>query len=347
MATQSETQILFYLKNLINTPSPSGFTHQLIDQISQQLSQWNCPHQITRKGGILISLPGKDEQNRRMITAHIDTLGAMVKEVKTDGRLRLSKVGGFNWNAVEGAYVTVHTASGKEYRGTILHEKSSIHIHRDCGSLPRDDESMELRLDLPTTSAQESLALGINIGDFISFDPNYEFTASGFIKARHLDDKAAVALLLYLLEESAKYTLPHGVDILISNNEEVGFGGNSSIAKEVVEYVALDMGAVGMGQNSSEMAVSICAKDASGPYHYGLTQQLIQLAKQNQIPHRIDIYSFYGSDASAAVRAGYDLRHALFGPGIDASHALERTHLDALVATYQLLIAYLTSPMAQ
>lgn len=342
-----DTQTLLNrLETLVNIPSPSGFTKEALTWIESSLKALNLPIQKTNKGAIITKIMGKDDSRARLLTAHVDTLGAMVKDIKADGRLKLTKIGGFNWNATEGEYCQIHTRDGKSYTGTILMHETSVHVYREAGDLPRDDQHIEVRIDEKTCSRAETEALGIEVGDFVSFNPCFEVTDSGFIKSRHLDDKASVALLFSLIDTiQAGHQPPYSLYFYFSNNEEIGFGGNASIPANVVEYLAVDMGAIGDGQSTDEYTVSICAKDSSGPYHYELTNHMINLAKSENIPHKIDIYPFYGSDASAAIRAGWDIRHALIGPGIESSHALERTHMDSMIASLQLLIAYSYSPM--
>lgn len=339
--------LLQRLQTLVETPSPSGFTANALRYIESELTKRSLPIQKTNKGAIITKIAGNNDSRARLMTAHVDTLGAMVKSIKADGRLKLTKIGGFNWNAVEGEYCQIHTRTGKTFTGTILMHETSVHVYRDAGDLPRDDAHIEVRLDEKSMSEADTTALGIHAGDFVSFAPRFEYTAQGFIKSRHLDDKASVALLFSVIEaiQASQKPLPYSLYLYFSNNEEIGFGGNASIPPEVVEYLAVDMGAIGDGQTTDEYSVSICAKDSSGPYHYELTNQLIALAKNNEIPHQVDIYPFYGSDASAAIRAGFDIRHALIGPGIESSHALERTHLDSMEATFKLLLAYSYAPM--
>lgn len=201
--------------------------------------------------------------------------------------------------------------------------------------------------DEVTTSEEDTKSLGISVGDFVSFDPRTVITSSGFIKSRHLDDKASVAMILQLLKKlkEEQIILPHTTQFYISNNEEIGYGANASIDSKIKEYIALDMGALGDGQASDEYTVSICAKDASGPYHKQLKSHLVNLCKINNIPYKVDIYPYYGSDASAALHAGADIRHGLFGAGIESSHAMERTHIDSIKATEKLLYAYCLSPI--
>lgn len=341
------THTLITLEHLVNRPSPSGDTRAIIHYLKDRFTASGIEFTTTQKGAILVTLKGHDDSKARLLTAHVDTLGAMVKEIKADGRLKLSKLGGFNWNSVEGEYCIIHRHNQLPVRGTILMHQASVHVYKESGELPRNDENIEVRIDAITRSKEETEALGISVGDYVSFDPCFETLDNGFVKSRHLDDKAAVALLIELAEQIASnaITLPYTTYLYISNNEEVGFGGNSAIPANVTEYVAVDMGAIGDGQNSDEFSVSICAKDSSGPYHHGLTSQMRALCSEFKIPHKVDIYPYYGSDASVAIRAGYDLKHALIGPGIDASHSMERTHIDSLHATFNLLVRYVESEM--
>lgn len=335
------------LGQLVNVPSPSGYTKTIMQFIGTYLHDLGIQYKKTNKGAILATIEGANDASHRLLTAHTDTLGAMVKEVKANGRLKLAMVGGFNWNAVEGEYCTIHTANGKKIRGTILMHETTVHVYKGAGDLKRDENHIEVRIDEKCFKSDDVREIGIEVGDFVSFDPRFEVTESGFIKSRHLDDKASTALLLQLMKYIKEHNvqLPYTTHFYISNNEEIGYGGNSNIPEQVVEYIAVDMGAIGDGQSSDEYTVSICAKDSSGPYHYELTRHIVNLAKQNHIDYKLDIYPYYGSDASAAIRAGYDVKHALFGPGIESSHAYERTHVDSLKATAQLLYAYVTSPM--
>lgn len=343
----NEEETVKLLGKLANIASPSGYTMDIMKFISGFLKELGVQFKQTNKGALIVTIPGKNDERHRLLTAHVDTLGAIVKDIKPSGRLKLSMVGGFNWNAVEGEYCTIHTASGKKVRGTILMHETSVHVYKKAGELPRNDEHIEVRVDEKVLNANDTRNIGIEVGDFVSFDPRFEVTETGFVKSRHLDDKASTALLLQLLKtlKKEKIELPYTTHFYISNNEEIGYGGNASIPDQVVEYIAVDMGAIGDGQASDEYTVSICAKDSSGPYHYELTHQLVSLAKANGIDYKLDIYPYYGSDASAAIRAGYDVRHALFGAGIESSHAYERTHVDSLRNTAALLLAYVTSSM--
>lgn len=336
------------LKQLVEIPSPSGFTKEIMDFMENILKQLQVDYIRTNKGALIATIKGADETKHRLLTAHTDTLGAMVKEVKGSGRLKLTMVGGFNWNAVEGEYCTIHTADGKKIRGTILMHQTTVHVYKNASGLPRDEQNIEVRIDEKVLTAEDTRKLGVEVGDFVSFDPRFEETETGFIKSRHLDDKASTALLLQLIKiiQDTKVTLPHTTHFYISNNEEIGYGGNSNVPAETVEYLAVDMGAIGDGQSSDEYTVSICAKDSSGPYHYELTRQLVELAKKENIDYKLDIYPYYGSDASAAIRAGYDVKHALLGPGIEASHAYERTHIDSLENTAKLLYSYVFVKMS-
>ncbi|MYL33473.1 M20/M25/M40 family metallo-hydrolase [Pontibacillus yanchengensis] len=347
MSNQSAKHITEMLKQLVSIPSPSGYTEDCIRFCQNYFQSKGVHTSITNKGALIATIEGENRTQHRLLTAHVDTLGAMVKEVKSDGSLKLSMIGGFRWNSVEGEYCEIHTATGATYSGTILMHQTSVHVYKNGGDAKRDQENMEVRIDAEVTNAQDVKDLGIQVGDFVSFDPRFQKTDNGFIKSRHLDDKASVAILLELVAnvKEQKLSIPYTTHFYISNNEEIGYGGNASIPAETVEYVAVDMGAIGDGQTTTEYVASICAKDATGPYHYGLRQHLVQLAEKEEIDYEIDIYPYYGSDASAAIKAGADVKHALIGPGIDASHAFERTHQKSLDHTYRLLLAYIQSDL--
>ncbi|MEH7549705.1 MULTISPECIES: M42 family metallopeptidase [Bacillaceae] len=335
------------IADLVSIPSPSGNTNEIVTFVEKFLKELQVDTYRNRKGGLIATIEGQDKSKHRMLTAHVDTLGAMVKEVKANGRLKIDLIGGFRYNSIEGEYCQIETQNGKKYTGTILMHQTSVHVYKDAGKLERNQDNIEIRIDEKVHTADEVRALGIEVGDFVSFDPRVELTQSGYIKSRHLDDKASVGILLQLIKKikSEGITLPYTTHFLISNNEEIGYGGNSNITPETVEYLAVDMGAMGDGQTTDEYTVSICVKDSSGPYHYELRKQLVRLAEENKIGYKLDIYPFYGSDASAAIRSGHDIVHGLIGPGIDSSHAFERTHVSSIENTAKLLYYYVQSKL--
>lgn len=334
-------QVVATIKDLVHIPSPTGWATPAIDYVEKRWSETGWEMKRNAKGALTLTIPGRNNEVHRFLTAHVDTLGAMVKEIKSNGRITLMRVGGYGWFSIDGTYCTIRTDEGKEVRGTILATNTSVHVNREAEA-KREQNTMEVRLDAVVRSKEEVEELGIQVGDFVTFDPNYEETESGFIKSRHLDDKASVAMLIELALEIKEQgiLLPHTTHIQICTFEEVGFGANSNIPLQVREFLAVDMGAIGEGQSTDEFTVSICAMDGVGPYNYELRKKLVRLAKENQIPFKLDLYPFYGSDAGAAVKAGVDVMHALIGPGVDASHAYERTHRDSLQATYRLLERY-------
>ncbi len=337
------------IEKLVNIPSPSGNTEKVISYIEQFCKEVGVMTARNRKGGLIITIKGNDDSKHRMLTAHVDTLGAMVKEIKKNGRLKLANIGGFRWNAVEGEYCQIETSDGQAYSGTILMKQASVHVYKNAGTAERDENNIEVRIDEMVKTDEDVKELGISVGDFVSFAPRFETTESGFVKSRHLDDKASVAILLQLIKhiQENKIQLPYTTDFLISNNEEIGYGGNSNISPETVEYLAVDMGAIGEGQTTTEYCVSICAKDSSGPYNLDLRKKLVELAKEHKLDYEVDIYPYYGSDASAAIRSGNDIVHGLIGPGIAESHSHERTHISSLENTSKLIYNYLLSPMVK
>lgn len=338
--------LLSFLSGLLNTPSPTGFAEPAIAFTERAFAAFpdlRCNR--TRKGALVVTWMGEKSDAPRALTAHADTLGAMVKQIEPNGRLLMTKIGSYAWNTVEGEGCMVHTGSGGKVRGSILFSMASSHVHGSkVNEIKREDDNMEVRLDARTASIQETENLGIQVGDFISFDPRVEIT-NGFVRSRHLDDKACVACLVATVKtmHAAGIKPTQTTYLHISNYEEVGHGAAAGIPPEVCELISVDMAAVGEGQTSDEYHATLCVKDSHGPYHHGLSQKLRQLATQHAIPHAVDIYPFYGSDGEAFWGAGGDAAVALIGPGVDASHNYERTHLEALLATTQWLVAYLMS----
>ncbi|MCA9872207.1 MAG: M42 family metallopeptidase [Ardenticatenaceae bacterium] len=335
-----------FLVGLLNTPSPTGDTDRAIAYVQQAFAELPLAMQVSPKGFLTGTWTGSSHDAPRALTAHVDTLGAMVREVKENGRLRLTQLGGWSWTSVEGEGVTIFTAGGQTYRGAILPTTASVHAHtREERSATRTDTNTEVRIDAITSSREETQALGIQVGDIVAFDPRVELNDNGFIRSRHLDDKACVATiyaaLLALVDaglEPKQTTTIH-----ISNYEEVGHGAATGFPPDLVDLLTVDMAVVAPAQQSDEHSVTICAKDSAGPYHLGFRRELEALAQANQIPYKVDVYPFYGSDGEAYWQAGGNVRVGLIGPGVDASHHYERTHRDALQYTAQLIAAYLLS----
>jgi putative aminopeptidase FrvX len=335
-----------FLVGLLNTPSPTGYYVEAIDYTRRAFEGLNIPDlqfSVTGKGALMLLLPGASGEAPRGVTAHVDTLGLMVKEIKSSGRLKTTMIGGYMWQAVEFEGVTVRTHDNRRYRGTMLPCNSSTHVNKEVATAPRNESTMEVRLDAKVFSAADTRALGIEVGDFIFLDPRVEVVDTGFIRSRHLDDKICVACIYAALAGLRDANLQPAQDtyILISNYEEVGHGGSAGFPPNLTELLAIDMAAMGEGQTSDEYSVTICVKDSSGPYHFLMNDKLRRLASEFNIPAKIDIYPFYGSDGSAYWRAGGDARVGLIGPGVDASHAYERAHRDGIEQTAHLLARYL------
>ena len=333
--------IIRTIKKLVNIPSPSGFTQEVIAFVKAEAESFGYTCETSHRGGLIISVKGQKEETLGL-SAHVDTLGAMVRSIDKDGTLRFTLVGGYTIHSIEGSYCSIHTRDGRVYTGTILIKSHSIHSYDDAVTIERTDRNMLIRVDEIVQSREDILKLGINSGDYISFDAKFQSTEQGFIKSRHLDDKASVAVLLGLLRELSKERLvpAKNLKILISNYEEVGFGA-SWVPEDITEFLAVDMGVIGDDLNGSEYKVSICAKDSTGPYDYEVTNRLITLAKENGIDYVVDIFPHYGSDVSSALRGGNDIRGALIGQGVHASHGMERTHRKGLENTLKLLKAYI------
>ncbi len=332
-----------YLTEVLNIPSPSGYTQNVMEYITGVLKKLDVEYKVTNKGAVVATIKGEDDDYQKTLSCHVDTLGAMVKEVKSNGRLALTQVGGYMMNSVEGECCKIHTRDNKVFDGTIQTIKPSVHIHSDSRDLPRVASNYEVVIDEKVFSKLDTNKLGIEVGDFISFDPRVKITDSGFIKSRHLDDKASVSVALYVIEYLKLFNITpkHTVNFFFSNYEEVGHGSSAAVPQNTKEFIAIDMGCPGEGQNSTEFDVCICAKDSGGPYDYELTNRLIQIARDNNIGYKVDTYPNYGSDAGAMIKAGYDVKTALIGAGIFASHGYERSHVKGVENTFNLLKAYL------
>lgn len=326
---------------LCKLPSPSGFTKLATDYLVKEFKQLGYRPISSLKNSILVDIGG--EGNPIVLAAHVDTLGAMVRAIKSNGRLRITKIGGYPENNIEGENCIVHTRFGKSFSGTIQMENPAVHVNSELGKTERNDKNIEIVIDEKVSKDDDVKKLGISAGDFITFDPRTVLTESGFIKSRHLDDKASAGLLISLAKmvRDNEQKLNRKVYLLFTTYEEVGHGGSAGIPNDIVEMISVDMGAVGDDLGTDEYKVSICAKDSGGPYDYDVTNKLVQLAKDNKLNYAVDIYPHYGSDVEASLRSGLDIRHGLIGPGVSASHGYERTHREGIENTLKLLSAYL------
>ena len=328
---------------LLAIDSPSGYTARAAAWVKEAFENLGFEAKITTKGGVLIDLGGEDEQDGLLLEAHGDTLGAMVAEVKGNGRLRLTPLGGMRPENAETENVRIYTRDGKVLEGTCQLCNASIHVNGSYGDTKRSWDTVEIVLDEDVKSAADTRALGIEVGDMVCFDPRTRRTASGYLKSRFLDDKLSVGILLgfakYLADNRivpARRTWVH-----VTVYEEVGHGGSASVPAGVTEAISVDMGCVGNGLQCTERQVSICAKDSGGPYSYEVVGKLIAAAKATEADYAVDVYPFYGSDVEATLRSGADIRHGLIGAGVYASHGYERSHIDGVYNTLKVLCGYL------
>jgi peptidase M42 family hydrolase len=342
-----QTYVQDILLRLLGTPSPSGYTDRVVHLVCDELEILHVPFALTRRGAIRANLKGEMDGLDRAIVAHIDTLGAMVKGLKANGRLELVPVGHWNARFAEGARCTVFCDHGN-HRGTILPLKASGHTFGpEIDSQPCGWEYLELRIDETALNQRDLMHLGVHVGDFVAIDPNPEINPNGYINSRHLDDKAGAAVLLGAIKavREAQVTLPISCHALFTISEEVGSGASAVLHQDVAEMLTVDNGTTAPGQNSSEFGVTIAMADMSGPFDYHLTHRIIQLCQEFGITHQRDVFRYYRSDSAAAVEAGNDLRTALVTFGIDASHGYERIHWDALESLAKLLTVYMQSPL--
>ena len=328
---------------LLAIDSPSGFTEKAALWVRNAFEALGFPAKITVKGGVLTDLGGQDTENGLLLEAHTDTLGGMVCRIKDNGRLQLTKIGGMRAENGETENLRVYTREGKIYDGTLQLCNASVHVNGSYGDAKRDFDTTEVVLDEDVKSAEDVRKLGIEVGDFVCFDPRTRRTNSGYLKSRFLDDKLSVGILLgfakYLAD--SKITLPRKTFVHVTVYEEVGHGGAASVPTGVTEAISVDMGCVGEGLSCTERQVSICAKDSGGPYSYEVVGKLIAAAKKTGADYAVDVYPHYGSDVEATLSAGHDLRHGLIGPGVYASHGYERSHIDGVYNTLKVLCGYL------
>lgn len=333
-------RIIDILKNILSIYSPTGYTDEVLKYIENLLTKNGIKCRYTNKGALIACNHAKPVM---AAAAHIDTLGLMVRDINPDGTLSITKLGGPMLPAFEGNSVKIFSDK-KTYSGSLILNNPATHVNRKAEETVRTEENMHIRVDAEVESKKDTLALGIMPGDFIAFESGFEYTETGFVKSHFLDDKAGTSAIIdAILTLGAEKLNELPVMFFFSNYEEVGHGACAGIPDSVKELLVVDMGVVGKDVTGTETAVSICAKDSSGPYDYHFRKHLTELAIKNNIPYKIDIFPYYGSDGSAALKAGYDIRVGLIGPGVAASHGNERTHLKGITAARDLLLAYITT----
>ena len=324
--------------------SPTGYSMNINKLIVEILAELGYSASITNKGNVRLFIEGEDHSKKVATSAHTDTLGLMVRSINGDGTLSVTNVGGPSLPTLDGEYCKIATRGGKVYTGTILCSSASVHVYEDAKTKPRTLDTLNIRIDEVVKSRQDVVNLGINNGDYVFIDPKTIITESGFLKSRFIDDKGSVCAILGVLKMLKDKGLKPAYDtyVYFVNQEEVGHGA-ATVDKDIDEFVTVDMGCIGKDLAGNEFEVSICAKDSGGPYSYELTSKLVNLAKENDVKFVLDIFPYYGSDIGAAWHSGVDCAGALIGPGVHASHGMERTHLDAISNTMKLLFAYLTT----
>ena len=329
-------------EKVFNCDSPSGYSINIVNLLKGYLDEYKYDYRVHNKGTIEVFIEGIDHSKVVATSAHVDTLGLMVRSIKGNGNLALTKIGGPIVPTLDGEYCKIVTRDNKLYTGTILSTSPAAHVYKDSESKSRDIDNVELRLDEIVKNSDDVKKLGIQNGDFVFIDPKFQITDSGFLKTRFIDDKASAVIILMLLKYCRENNIKFKYDtrIYFVVYEEVGHGA-STISDDISEFVTIDMGCVGLDLAGNEYAVSICAKDSSGPYDYELTTRLINLAKEKNINYTVDIFPYYGSDVSCAYRSGKDLKGALIGTGVHASHGMERTHIQGIEATLKLIYSYL------
>ena len=342
MKFQIDTQFMIdCFRDIVEVPSPVGYDVLLKPVLERYAAQLGQSIIYDRRGTPYIALDGQDNSKTVLLGAHADTLGLMVRHIESNGTLRVRALGGINFNNIEGSTVTVYTRSGRSYTGIVVCNAHSVHVFPEARTMPRNDETMFILLDEDVHSKEDAVALGIQNGDFIHIDPEYELTAGGYLKSRFIDDKAAVAcaftMLKYLVENNLKPK--YRTLLAFPYREEIGQGGRY-VPPEVSEYVAIDIGLIGPQHEGDERKVSICAKDKNGPYDYELINRLIAYAEKAEVDYVLDVFFNYSTDANAAVRGGNDLKAADFGMACWCSYGRERTHIDGLAGTTRLMLAY-------
>lgn len=349
MSEADRTWMTDTLLALLQTPSPTGRTDAVMQLIGEIFDDFGLPFSLTRRGALIAELAGESATTDRALVVHADTIGCMVRGFKDNGRLEVIPVGSFSARFAAGARVRIFCDDSEEViTGTILPLKASGHAFGDeVDTQPTDWDHVEVRVDRKVSSGEDLVDLGIRVGDYVALMASPVLTDDGFIVSRHLDDQAGVAVALALTKyfSENEVVLPHRTTVMVTISEEVGYGASTGLPADIAELISVDNAVCAPGQYSIEDGVTVPLSDLHGPYDYHLTRKLCRLAEERGIPFARDVFRYYRSDAAAAIEAGASTRAALVGPGVDGSHGWERTHIDSLEATYNLLHAWLQTPL--
>lgn len=331
------------LIELLDIDSPTGLYFDIENYILSFVREMGFTPNCMRKGGVWFDMGGDGDV--LYIMSHCDTIGLVVNGINPDGTVQVTYIGGLRAHSSERANVRLYTKKGNVYTGTIQRTHSCVHSAPiGFNEEPANyDTNLCLVLDEKVCSKTEVEALGIQRGDIVALCPDFVFTDNGFIKSRFLDDKVNVALILTLINElhANEMKLKKHVIWGFTMYEELGHGG-SWIPANVQDVMSVDIASSSITTTSTEDAVTIYTQDTRFPYHYGMLQELIKTAEASEIKYNLDMmYPKGGTDSDSTILAGYDVRHAAIGPGVIGSHGYERTHMDGILATYQLIKDYI------
>ena len=336
------------LVHLLRTPSPTGRTDEVVQYVGELLLDLGMDVTVTRRGLLNATLPGRRTRPDRAVVVHADTIGCMVTRLKDNGRLEVTQLGTHSARFAEGAHVTIFTDSDRTHTGTVLPLKSSGHQYGDeVDTQGVGWPLVEVRVDEPVSDALGLQSLGLQVGDFVALDANPTITSAGYVKSRHLDDKAGIAAALGAFKSllDARVTPLVSAHLLVTIAEEVGHGATHGLDTDVAEMIAVDNAVVAPGQQSREECANIAMLDSTGPFDYHFSRRLLALCDEHGVPNRRDTFRYYRSDAASAVEAGLEMRTALVGFGVDSSHGHERTHLDGVKHVAELLSLYLQTDL--
>ena len=141
-------QAVEYAKELLAIPSPTGYTAEATKYLMKTLQDMGYNPIETTKGAVQVRLGGEGTDGL-LLASHVDTLGAMVRAVKSSGRLRVSPIGGLNPSNTETETVWVRTHCGKLYEGTLQLENASVHVNAKLKETVRTWDNAEVVLDEP------------------------------------------------------------------------------------------------------------------------------------------------------------------------------------------------------
>lgn len=284
-----------FLKELTELSGVSGCEYEVRNYIKQRLNEIGCEFYIDKLGNVIAHNKGK-KNITIMVAAHMDEVGLIVNHIDSDGFIKFKAVGGIDQRVLNSKIVLV---GEKKIPGVIGSKAVHLMSEEEKGtSVPID----KLYIDIGSSSKSETEKL-VQIGDYIIFKSDYVEFGDNLIKAKALDDRAGVSIILELLSMKLDADF-YGVFTVM---EEVGLRGAETAAYQlepdlgiVLEgTVCADMPEVNDQDKSTLIGkgAALSLMDGTTVYDIDLVRDIAKIAEEKNIMYQFRKSSSGGNDA--------------------------------------------------